>query len=122
MLWDAATSEAAGQTLGGCGKHDVLLSLGCTAPASAPHCCGAQCLQTFNLLTLRRPWEAGKVVLSSFYSGETQTISIQIQSKLAAEARCAASLILPRTVGSSPPPLLSGLLLMSFRSLCHNHP
>lgn len=26
------------------------------------------CFQTFNLLTLRRPWEAGKVVLSSFSS------------------------------------------------------
>lgn len=26
--------------------------------------------QTFNLLTLRKPWEAGKVVLSSFYSGK----------------------------------------------------
>lgn len=28
------------------------------------------CFQTFNLLTLRKPWEAGKVVLSSFYSGK----------------------------------------------------
>lgn len=67
------------------------------------------CLQTFNLLTLRRPWEAGKVALSSFYSWETQMISIQIQSKLAAEVGCAASLTLPQSVGSSPPPLLSWL-------------
>lgn len=52
--------------------------------------------QTFNLLTLQRPWEAGKVVLSSFYSGETQVSSIQILSKLAAEVGCAAPLSLPR--------------------------
>lgn len=41
LLWDAATSEAAGPTLGGYGNHGVLLSPGCTALASAPHCRGA---------------------------------------------------------------------------------
>lgn len=35
-----------------------------------PTAAAPTCFQTFNLLTLRKPWEAGKVVLSSFYSGK----------------------------------------------------
>lgn len=75
------------------------------------------CFQTFNLLTLRKPWEAGKVVLSSFYSGKHEWFPYKYCSSRQQrwDPHCRHQGSVPGKEGSSLPPtsIPTGFALLS---------